>query len=155
MQLTRNSLSIVTAVCLILFVFGCEEDPEEESGPAEEKVVQTGRKPQIGPAIEFPSTVHNFGGIPSDSWNMCEFRFKNAGDKSLRIRKIRTTCGCTVASLEKSVYGPGEQGVIRVKYHCGLKAGLRSKHLYVLSNDEKKPEVKLTIEANIVETGGT
>jgi hypothetical protein len=171
MKLLFVSLSIITSVCLVLFVWGCEKDPEGSSSPAKGETVTTSQltepaatmhprlvgvaEQKVGPRIEFESILYNFGDVAPDSWNVCEFTFKNTGDEILRIGKIRTTCGCTVATLEKNVYEPGEQGVIKVKYHCGLKDGSRNKHIYVSSNDKEQPQVKLIIEANVVETGGT
>jgi len=77
------------------------------------------RKSQIkkpSPGISLEKTVHNFGELGVREKGECEFKFKNTGQALLKIGKIRSTCGCTVPSLSKTEYKPGEEGVIKVKY---------------------------------------
>lgn len=45
-----------------------------------------------------------------------EFRFRNASDHPVRIRRVKTSCGCTVATPGRGVYAPGEDGVLRVEH---------------------------------------
>lgn len=109
----------------------------------------TGDSQKTGPVIKFESTTHNFGNIQPKSINRCKFKFKNAGDGILEIKKIRSTCGCTVPDLKKKKYAPGESGEINVSFRAGISTGPTQKHLYVLSNDKKHPSVTLTIKATI------
>jgi hypothetical protein len=41
-----------------------------------------------------------------------EFRFTNAGAKTIEITEITTTCACTTGDLTKKVYQPGESGSV-------------------------------------------
>jgi len=154
-----RSLSVITTACFVLFVCGCEEGSTAQSGPIKAQVAQAGQstgqaetvtKQKIGPKIEFESTLHNFGEIAPGTTNICEFKFKNVGDETLRVGKVRASCGCTAATLTKNDYKPGEDGVIRVKYHSDQQPGPKSKHLYVPSNDREQPKVRLIIDAHIV-----
>jgi len=45
-----------------------------------------------------------------------EFRFRNDGDQPVRIRGVKSSCGCTVVKPEKDVYAPGERGVLPVAH---------------------------------------
>lgn len=45
-----------------------------------------------------------------------EFRFRNDSDQPVRIRDVRTSCGCTVVKPEREIYGAGETGVLRVEH---------------------------------------
>ena len=45
-----------------------------------------------------------------------EFRFRNDSAQAIRLRDVRTSCGCTVVKPEREVYGPGETGVLRVEH---------------------------------------
>ena len=47
---------------------------------------------------------------------MTEFRFRNDSDRPVRIRGIKSSCGCTVVKPEKEVYAPGERGVLPVSH---------------------------------------
>ena len=45
-----------------------------------------------------------------------EFRFRNDSDRPVRIRGVKSSCGCTVVKPEKDVYAPGESGVLPVSH---------------------------------------
>ena len=103
------------------------------------------------PKIVFEQTVHDFGAVAPGSLNPCKFKFKNAGEGILKISEVTKTCGCTVFTLEKKDYAPGEEGVIEVGYNADRTSGPRTRHLFVLSNDPVNPRVDLTIKASIAQ----
>ena len=45
-----------------------------------------------------------------------EFRFRNDSDRPVRIRGVKSSCGCTVVKPEKDTYAPGESGVLPVSH---------------------------------------
>lgn len=45
-----------------------------------------------------------------------EFRFRNESDRPVRIRGVKSSCGCTVVKPVKDVYAPGERGVLPVTH---------------------------------------
>lgn len=102
------------------------------------------------PQITFENTVYDFGQISTDSQNTCEFKFTNTGQALLKIGEIKPTCGCTVFSLDKKEYAPGETGTIKITYTAGKLSGTSEKHIFVPTNDKNYPNVKLTIKANAV-----
>jgi len=56
-----------------------------------------------------------------------------------------------VFKLDKKEYAPGEAGVITISYTADRSTGLREKHIYISSNDQHHPNVKLTIKARVVQ----
>jgi len=104
-----------------------------------------------GPRIKFEKTTHDFGQIGPGTKHLCEFPFTNVGDRLLKIEDIGRTCGCTVFTLTKRSYSPGEGGSLRVQYHAGAVPGTTTKHLTVTTNDPVTPKVTLTIKARIVQ----
>jgi hypothetical protein len=52
----------------------------------------------------------------SPETRLAEFRFRNDSDQPVRIRGVKTSCGCTVVKPEQEVYGPGTSGVLRVSH---------------------------------------
>ncbi len=60
------------------------------------------------PKISFEQTVCDLGQVGLGTKNSCEFKFKNTGQGPLKITNVKSTCGCTVAQLEKKEYAPGE-----------------------------------------------
>ena len=45
-----------------------------------------------------------------------EFRFRNDSDRPVRIRGVKSSCGCTVVKPEKDVYAPGESGILPISH---------------------------------------
>jgi hypothetical protein len=103
------------------------------------------------PKIVFEQTTHDFGPVAPGSLNPCKFKFKNKGAGILKISEVTKTCGCTVFSLEKREYAPGEEGAIDVGYNTDRISGPKIRHLYVLSNDKDNPRVELTIKASVAQ----
>jgi beta-lactamase regulating signal transducer with metallopeptidase domain len=105
---------------------------------------------EIGAMVTFESEIHDFGQVPPGSKNSCEFKFKNTGNAMLSFGKIQTTCGCTVASLKKKHYAPGESGTITTTFSASKRPGQASKRIHVNSNAKTRPKVSLTIKASVV-----
>jgi hypothetical protein len=103
------------------------------------------------PRIYFEQTTIDLGPIAPGSSNKCEFKFQNKGKGVLEITDVGKSCGCTVTELEKKKYAPGETGTLKVTYNADHSPGVRTRHLYVSSNDPVAPRVELTIKAAIAE----
>jgi hypothetical protein len=103
------------------------------------------------PKLVFEKTTHDFGSVAPGSLTPCKFKFKNEGKGVLKISEVTKTCGCTVFTLAKNDYAPGEEGVIEVGYTADKSTGIRTRKLYVISNDPVSPRIELTIKANIAQ----
>lgn len=172
----RNWLILTIFVIggILLFEFGCQElaepmtepvvaaapnEPAVVTAKAQEpekpapRVVETKPPPDVNalaPIIRFDKVIHDFGEVGPGSSNICEFGFTNAGEGLLKITDIKAPCGCTVYTLEKREYKPGESGKLKVKYHVGSLPGQTRKYVYVSSNDKARPKVTLTLKATVV-----
>jgi len=105
-----------------------------------------------GAAISFKKTTYDFGRVAAGTRHSCEFKFKNTGNKPLKIGKVTRTCGY-MGSVEKGEYAPGEAGSLKVKYRAAGKGDMKiKKQLYVFSNDKTNPKAMVTIKAHIVPT---
>jgi hypothetical protein len=103
------------------------------------------------PIIYFEQTTHDFGSVAPGSSNNCEFKFQNKGTGTLKITDVSKTCGCTVFTLDKKEYAPGEEGTLKVQFNADRSAGVKTRKLYVLSNDPNTPRAELTIVASVVQ----
>lgn len=103
------------------------------------------------PKISFEQTVCDLGRVGLGTKNSCEFKFRNTGQGPLRITNVKSTCGCTVAQLEKKEYAPGESGTIEVTYTAPNTTTATQKSIYVWSNDKANPNIRLTIKAEVVQ----
>jgi hypothetical protein len=114
------------------------------------KAKATTKVNEPGPEITFETLIYDFGEISVGSRNTCEFKFENTGEALLKVSKVEAPCGCTVPTLAKKEYAPGESGTLTVVYRSGNSSGSSTKRLYVNSNDKGKPRVGLTIKAKVV-----
>ncbi len=101
------------------------------------------------PVIKFKNDSWDFGQAKEGKRLDHTFAFTNAGQDTLKINQVHTSCGCTAALLSKKSYAPGEKGEIKVTFSTRGYEGDVSKYIYVESNDPKQPNKMLTISASI------
>ncbi|MFZ0391918.1 MAG: DUF1573 domain-containing protein [Calditrichia bacterium] len=88
--------------------------------------------------------VMSLGEIPSDTLVESVIKFRNAGEKPLQIKDVKTSCGCTVVSLDKLVYEKGEEGEIPVLFNSKGYSGTTRKSVSIYLKDHE-PEVEKVI----------
>ncbi len=101
------------------------------------------------PAVSFSATTHNFGSVIQNLKLDHAFTFKNTGTATLRIRQIKSTCGCTAAMASSRKIEPGKEGKISVTFSAGSIPGPTSKKIIVYTNDPRNKAVKLNIKADV------
>lgn len=73
-----------------------------------------------------------------------EFRFRNDGNQPVRIRGVKSSCGCTVVKPEKDVYAPGESGVLPVS-HKPKPGSVPRRYRIAVVTDEEGPSYDLSL----------
>ena len=101
------------------------------------------------PCIEFDEVTFNFGRMYQHEEVSHVFLFRNTGNATLKIEKVRSTCGCTAALPQKREIAPGEEGAIKTTFRSGSMRNRVVKHIYVDSNDPACPRVTLTVTGEI------
>jgi beta-lactamase regulating signal transducer with metallopeptidase domain len=139
--------AVAVLTCLTCCTLRLEDKPVPDSAGTEMIEADT---TEPGPRINFEKTFHHFGKVEPKTNNFCEFKFTNKGDDLLKIQKVWTSCTCTVATVSRKEYVPGETGTVQVKFKAGGGAGLTKKHIYIASNDKNNPKFDLIIKAHIV-----
>ncbi len=78
------------------------------------------------------------------------YRFTNASDQPVTISKTDADCGCTVPSLSKTEYQPGESGELEAVFTVGSRQGKQHKKITVFTEqNEETLEYQLTLEVDI------
>jgi len=165
MKPNRLILTILIMTCFLLLQAGCEEEtmaPRQELSAdwfQQFNQIQQSNQPiattrtrfqRKTSKIEFEKLEHDFGSVGPGTNNLCEFRFTNTGNSTLKIAEITSTCGCTPFSLAKKEYAPGESGTLKVNYFSEQQRGQTTKQLVINSNDRANPEITLAVKANIM-----
>ncbi len=110
--------------------------------------------------IKFESTRHDFGTAPHGEKVKHVFKYSNAGEETLEVRNVRTTCGCTAAEPTKRSLAPGESGQVEVVFDTSKKGAGRGKQrwsnsVFFASNDPTQREnnqpgmSKLVLEGDV------
>lgn len=101
------------------------------------------------PKLIFKETTHDFGNMRKNSVSNAQFEFTNTGNTSLNIRAIKPNCGCTIISLEKYDFAPGESGKIEVQFDATGRKGTQQKSIVIFSNDPSAPTQRLVVKAKV------
>jgi len=125
-------------VCLLI-CFGCSWSRPEKA------------KAQ---AVAGDSSLWDFGQIKEGVVLKHSFTLKNNLDKPLVLKKIDTSCSCTVSSVQKKMLLPGESTLIEAKFNSKGYSGAVQQFVYVNTDNADNPVLKFTIKANVVK-GGT
>ncbi len=111
--------------------------------------VSMAQAPMNKPLIWSPNRTHNFGDLREGQIVAHNFKIFNRGGDTLRITKLRSSCGCTVANVGSKVLAPGDSTLIRVTFNTKNKRGVQRKTIFVLSNDPYSPRLKFTLNATV------
>ena len=80
---------------------------------------------------------------PDQEEAQTEFVVTNKGDETVRIARVRTSCGCTSSILNKKIINPGESTTITAIFNKGKRQGLNHNKLEVFLDDQTDPVAKL------------
>lgn len=101
--------------------------------------------------LEWERTAIEIAAKPADKTVTADFAFRNTTDHPVEIRKIRTSCGCTVAESAKKSYAPGEQGAVKAVFTIGGRKGKQEKTIIVETSEKKSSDV-LILRVNLPDT---
>jgi rhodanese-related sulfurtransferase len=99
--------------------------------------------------LHWDSPIQELTTGPADESLTAEFAFRNLGPQAIRFLSVATSCGCTTAKPEKTVYQPGERGTIRVILTKGNLVGLREERVFVTTDEPENPSVTLQLRVTI------
>jgi Protein of unknown function (DUF1573) len=101
--------------------------------------------------IEFEKVELHAPAKPDDKEVTADFKFKITGDKVVKITDINPTCSCLKAETKdgRMEYKPGEEGLLHTVFSLGSFEGVVGKQIIVSSSDPDRPEITLTVKAEI------
>ncbi|MBN1344542.1 MAG: DUF1573 domain-containing protein [Phycisphaerae bacterium] len=103
------------------------------------------------PKVHSDKPTYDFGQIYSDKAFDHVFEVKNVGGAPLEIKRVRSTCGCTVVEAKAHTLEPGKSTEIKVRFNAKNLSGKIKKTVYVESNDPEKPSLGLTFSGEILQ----
>jgi Protein of unknown function (DUF1573) len=119
----RTSFLIVSLTCALL-------------APAGAALVWEQREADLHPAL-------------TDKTAVAHFKYKNTGDKPVKITSVHASCGCTTAALAKDTVAPDESGEIVATFTIGDRSGVQTKTITVRTDDQPEQATTLKLKATI------
>lgn len=104
----------------------------------------------VAARIHCADRVFDFGRRMDTASLECVFVIENRGELTLEIDAIRSSCGCTVASMSSKTIRPGDRAELRVDVDLTGRRGEFDKQIRIESNDPDMPAYRLVIRGEVV-----
>ncbi len=103
------------------------------------------------PSMAVDRLEHDFGDVQEGQEVATTFVVTNAGNATLVIDDVRTSCGCTRAVASDRQVPPGGRTEITVAYDAvGVTPGNKSQGVIIHCNDPRHPMAHLRIHVNVI-----
>ncbi len=102
-----------------------------------------------GPLLSISAREVDFGQIEQFQTVDRQITLGNEGDLPLRIIKVESSCGCTVAVPSDSVVLPGRETKLDVAFSSKDSSGPQEKRVVLRTNDPAEPSVTIIVRADI------
>ncbi|HEY7409496.1 MAG TPA: DUF1573 domain-containing protein [Vicinamibacteria bacterium] len=106
--------------------------------------------PPKAPSITVEPARFDFGRVLVRRVVHKDFTVRNHGGADLVIEDVSTTCGCAAALPDRTVVAPGTATPLRVSLDTEASPGRVTRRVRLRSNDPRRPEVELVLEATVV-----
>jgi uncharacterized protein (DUF58 family) len=100
------------------------------------------------PRLSIPVETRDAGIVRKGEKIEAVFEVRNSGPAPLRISDARPSCGCTVATFDREI-APGKSGSVHATVETKNLSGAITKTITVVSNDPERPQVALTLKADV------
>ena len=101
------------------------------------------------PVLYFSETKHDFGKVKEGNTVEYTFSFRNTGKEILKIKDVRTSCGCTAALVSSEKLEPGSEGTLKIELDTKNRSCKMSRTITIQSNDPHDPTKILTVYADV------
>lgn len=107
------------------------------------------KQTSLDPVLKLSSYNHNFGNVKEGEKLDLTLDIFNTGKSELRIKEIKSSCGCTAALLSSKLIKPDEKGELKIEFDTTNLMGQIARTVTLYSNDPEHPTRVLTLFANI------
>jgi hypothetical protein len=102
-------------------------------------------------ALKFEHTFVDFGDIEEGETVTAKFPFINNSNNTITITNTQTTCGCTVATLAKKVFAPGEGDTVQIAFNSANRPGLNDRLIRVMTDEPGISSYAVRLRANVIQ----
>ncbi len=94
-------------------------------------------------------SVFDYGMVSASDHAVHSFELKNTGTNTVKILKVRKTCGCVATVTSKKDVAPGGAAEIRVSVSLKGRSGEQRKVVYVHTDSKETPLLKLVTKGRV------
>ncbi|QDS96260.1 hypothetical protein FF011L_50680 [Roseimaritima multifibrata] len=95
---------------------------------------------------------YDFGRMVREGQKSHQFVLKNVGDGILELSVLKTTCKCTVGSLENASLKPGESTTVDMVWNAKTSGDTFAQTATIATTDPYQGELQLNITGDVVDT---
>jgi hypothetical protein len=92
----------------------------------------------------------DFGRVKEGKILKHDFVLKNDSSRTVKIKDVDTSCGCTASTVKKNTLSPGESTIIEVKFNTKGYAGPTQQFVYVNTDNLDNSVIRFIIKADVV-----
>src|SRR5262245_32452782 len=93
----------------------------------------------------FPESSKDFGAVPRGPLLIHSFRVVNKTGQPIHVNRLRVSCGCVVAHMEKPEVADGESATVVAEMHTDRFMGDKTVTVYVEFDRPEFQEVALQV----------
>jgi len=101
------------------------------------------------PVLNMPVENFDFGFTPQNASVSYDFWLHSDGKDTLKITRVKTSCGCTKAPLERDILAPGDSTRLEIIFTTGRYKNKVRKTTYVATNSDQVAR-QVVISSNIL-----
>jgi hypothetical protein len=102
-----------------------------------------------GPLLRISEREVDFGKVEQYQTVKHQITLGNEGDMPLRILKVESSCGCTVAVPSDSIVPPGRAVTLNIAFSSKDSSGPQEKRIVLRTNDPAEPTVTILVRSDI------
>ena len=120
-------------------------------------VAQENRQPAAASLLSVEPQDYNLGTVIYGEIGKYTLQVKNTGDKSVKILRLSTSCGCTKASIDEKnkEIAPGQTVPIEVSFDPAVHkdntdVGELKRVIYIGTDEPGNPEIEANFSATVI-----
>ena len=131
--------------------------PDERRAEYEDKVAEIRERARLlkqldqtaTPRAVVPVSSHDFGLMDPHATATHAFEIRNEGEHPLALDIKKTSCKCTVGSLESGLLQPGETTTVTMTWNTGYEEDEYQQTATVVTNDPRAKTIELTVKGQV------
>ncbi len=112
-------------------------------------VIATTNRAEPSPKLEIPLATVDFGIVEPNQAYPFEVEIRNIGNAPLTVNAAIPSCGCTVASIDKSILEPGEETLLHGVFDSTGFLRQVHKNITLVTDDPQTPAAKIFLKSYV------